>query len=83
MLRVVLPWSQAYVPGINAEVLVGETFATDPIVTVAPSAAVEVQVIFAAFCALHPTGGQAGLCVAPTAVRQARDRTRCQPLIPT
>jgi hypothetical protein len=51
MLRVVLPWSKVHIPGIEAEVLVGETFATDPIVTVAPSAAVEVQVIFAAFCA--------------------------------
>jgi hypothetical protein len=60
MLRVILPWSQAHVPGINAEVVVGETFATDPIVTVAPSAAVEVQVIFAAFCASIQQGDRHG-----------------------
>ena len=51
MLHIILPWSQAHVPGISAEVVVGKLFVTDPIVTVAPSAAVEVQVIFAAFCA--------------------------------
>ena len=42
------------------EVVVGETFATDPIITVAPSAAVEVQVIFAAFCASIQQGDRQG-----------------------
>jgi hypothetical protein len=51
MLRVILPWSQANVPGINAEVVLGEPATTDPIITVHPQAAAEVRAIFAAFCA--------------------------------
>ena len=51
MLHIILPWSQAHVPGINADVVVGQISAADPIIAVPPSAVEEIRAIFAAFCA--------------------------------
>jgi hypothetical protein len=60
MLHIVLPWSQAHVPGINAEVVVGEINAADPIIAVPPIAVDEVRAIFAAFCASVQQGDTQG-----------------------
>jgi hypothetical protein len=51
MLYIILRWSQAHIPGINAEVVTGEMAAADPIIAVAPSNVGEIRAIFAAFCA--------------------------------
>jgi hypothetical protein len=59
-VRVVLPWSQAHVPGICAEIVTGETIASDPIVVVPPSAVAEVRAVFAAFCASFQQGDTQG-----------------------
>jgi len=51
MLPIILPWSQAHTPGINAEAVMDETTAADPI---------EVRAIFAAFCASIQQGNIQG-----------------------
>ena len=51
MQRIVLPWSQARTPGINAEVVTDEVLTTDPIIIVSHAAVAEIRAIFAAFCA--------------------------------
>ena len=60
MLQVILPWSQAHVPGIDAEIVTGETIAADPIIAVPPIAVEEVQATFAAFCASIQQGDRHG-----------------------
>ena len=60
MLHIVLPWSQAHVPGINAEIVVDETISADPIIAVPPIAAEEVRATFAAFCASLQQGDRHG-----------------------
>ena len=51
MQRIILPWSQAHTPGINAEVVIDEVPTTDPIITVPHAAVAEIRAIFTAFCA--------------------------------
>jgi hypothetical protein len=60
MLRVILPWSKVHIPGIDAEIVTGETIAVDPIVVIPPSAVAEVRAIFAAFCASLQLGDMQG-----------------------
>ena len=59
-MRVVLPWSQAHVPGINAEIVMDETIAGDQIITIPPIAVEEVRATFAAFCASIQQGDRHG-----------------------
>jgi hypothetical protein len=59
-VRIVLPWSQAHVPGINAEIVVDETIASDQIITLPPIAVEEVRATFAAFCASIQQGDRHG-----------------------
>jgi hypothetical protein len=56
MQRIILPWSQAHTPGINAEVVTDEMPTTDPIITVSHAAVAEIRAIFAAFCASWQQG---------------------------
>ena len=56
MQRIILPWSQAPTPGINAEVVTDEVLTTDPIIIVSHAAVAEIRAIFAAFCASWQQG---------------------------
>jgi hypothetical protein len=45
MQRIILPWSQARTPGINAEVVTDEVPTTDPIIIVSHAAVGEVRAV--------------------------------------
>ena len=60
MQRIILPWSQARTPGINAEVVTDEAPTTDPTIIVSHAAVAEVRAIFAAFCASWQQGDRKG-----------------------
>jgi hypothetical protein len=60
MLRVILPWSQANIPGITAKIAGDTALTTDPIITVSHAAVAEVRAIFAAFCASWQQGDRKG-----------------------
>jgi hypothetical protein len=56
MQHLILPWSNAQVPGISAEIVTDETHSTDPIIMIPDHAVAEVRAIFAAFCASWQQG---------------------------
>ena len=58
MQQLILPWSNAHIPGVIAEVITSEIHSTDPIITIPQHAVAEVRAIFAAFCASWQQGDQ-------------------------
>lgn len=60
MQRMILPWSQAHVPGITAETVANTGPGIDPIITASPGAIAEISAAFSAFCASWQQGDRTG-----------------------